>query len=187
VKFLVGMNPFLTLDQPREDFVQYVWVKKYLALQPGATLTLRLDSAIQPEAVEILNDPGNLASPGQHLLLTRQIIGETQTQDLFLPPGVWTTCPLKPYTGGTLSLSNPDKKLTVALAGLRLQPGSNPSWRWPWGEANEVTLHDPSAPQSQSFSMPKDIFLQGRTYQMKVLRDGGASVVWKLTLIPSAH
>ena len=192
VKFLVGTNPFLCLSQPRppislsqpqRDYYQLISLKNYLALPPGATLTLQLDSAIQPEAVEVLNDPGNLSSPGQHLLLTRQITGQTWTQDLFLPAGVWTTFPLAPHSGGTLSLSNPDKKLTVALAGLRLQPGSNPEWQWPWEGVKEVTWQNPSASQSQRFSPARKIAFQGRTYRMTVLQDGGVSVVWELMLM----
>jgi hypothetical protein len=195
VRILVGTNPFLLLcqtlttqSQPTgEPYVQLITLKNYLALPPGATLTLQLDSAMQPEAVEVLNLPGNLASPGQNLLLTRQINGQIWTRDLFLPLGVWTNCPLSPHSGGTLSLSNPDKKLTVALAGLRLKPGSNPKWQWPWDGVNKVTWHNPSTSQSQSFSPPREISFQGRTYRMTLLEDGGASVVWKLTLLPPEY
>jgi hypothetical protein len=195
VKILVGTNPFLRLcqtlitqSQPTgEPYVQLITLKNYLALPPGATLTLQLDSAMQPEAVELLNLPGNLRSPGQHLLLTRQINGQTWTKDLFLPPGDWTTCPLSTHSGGSLTLSNPDKKLTVALGGLRLRPGSDANWQWPWEGVSKVTWHNPSASQSHSFSPAREISFQGRTYHMTLLQDKGASVVWKLTLLPKDH
>jgi hypothetical protein len=81
-------------------------------------------------------------------------------------------------------LSNPDKKLTVALGGLRLQPESNPHWQWPWQGVSKVTWQNPSTGQSQNFSPHKEISFQGRTYDMTVLQDKGASVVWKLSLRP---
>jgi hypothetical protein len=189
----VGTNPFLCLSQPRppinlshpqRDYFQLVSLKNYLALPPGATLTFQLDSAIQPKVVEVLNLPGNLDFPGQHLLITRQIAGQNRTQDLFLPPGVWTTCPLSPQSGGVLTLSNPDKKHTVALGGLRLKPGNDPKWLWPWKGVTEVTWHNPSTSQFQSFSPPREISFKGLTYRMTVLKDGGASVVWELMLMP---
>uniref|UniRef100_A0A7V6DPN7 Glycosyltransferase RgtA/B/C/D-like domain-containing protein n=1 Tax=Desulfobacca acetoxidans TaxID=60893 RepID=A0A7V6DPN7_9BACT len=192
VKFLVGTNPYLRLCQTltpqgqptSEPYVQLITLKNYLALPPGATLTLELASATRPEALEVLNLPGNLASPGQHLLLTRHANGETWNKDLSLPPGVWTTWSFPVNSGGSLTVSNPDKKQTVALGGLRLQPGSNPHWQWPWDGVDKVTWDNPSASQCQSFSPPRDISFQGRTYRLIPLMDKGASVVWKLALMP---
>jgi hypothetical protein len=190
VKILVGTNPFLSLSLPLKDYsaqdleARCTKLKNYLALPPGATLTLHLDSSFQPEAVEGLNHPGNLASPGQRLVLTRQSSGQTWTRDLTLPPGGWTACPIPPLAGGSLSLSNPDRERTVALAGLRLKPGGNPNWQWPWEKMTQIAWHHPSSSDYRGFSPPKKISFQGRTYRLTVLQDGGASVVWGLTLMP---
>ncbi len=190
VKILVGMNPFLRLSASPEDSLAQdtletsAKMKNYLPLPPGATLTLHLDSTFQPDAVEGLNHPGNLDSPGQRLLLTRQASGQNWTGDLSLPPDVWTVCPIPPLAGGSLSLTNPDRERTVALVGLRLKPGNNPNWQWPWEKMTQIAYHHPSSSLHRSFSPPKDISFQGRTYRLTVLQDKGASVVWGLTLVP---
>jgi hypothetical protein len=190
VKILVGMNPFLRLSLPLKDYLAQdpvepcTKLKNYLALPPGATLTLHLDSTFQPEAVEGLNHPGHLAYPGQRLVLTRQASGQTWTRDLSLRPGAWTVCPIPPLAGGSLSLGNPDRERTVALAGLRLKPERNPNWQWPWWGVTQVAWQHPSSSQYRSFSPPREISFQGRTYRLNVLKDGGASVVWELTLMP---
>jgi hypothetical protein len=193
VKFLVGMNPFLSLSQPLKDYLgkdpldSSVTLKNYLALPPGATITLQLDADFKPETLEILNLPGNLASPGERLLLTRESAGETKTWEEALPAGVWRASPLPPYQGGSLSLRNPDKDRTVAMGGLRFKPGNDAAWQWPWRGVAKASWEDPSTSQSRSFPPPKEITFQGRTYRLAMQKDGGASVVWELTPLTPGH
>jgi hypothetical protein len=83
-----------------------------------------------------------------------------------------------------VTFDGPDKEHTMALAGLRFKPGNNSQLVWPWEGISEVTWHHPSPSRFRSFSLRREISFQGRTYRLRDLQDGGASVVWELTLMP---
>jgi hypothetical protein len=189
VKILVTENPFLWVSATLRDYQDKLepsalQLKNYLALPPGTTLTLHLDSNFQPEAVECLSHSKNLDSPGQRLVVTRQAYGQTWTRDFPLAIGAWSVYRIPRLRGGTLSIYNPNRERTVALAGLRLKPGDNPKLLWPWDNLNQIVWHHPSSSQYQSFSPPKVTFFQGQAYRMKVLQDEGASIVYELRLMP---
>jgi len=181
VAFLTGWNPYLTLGlKPGKDGDP--WVAYPLVLPQGATLELHLAREAQVEALEVLSLPGHLGPPGRSLSVTYQGTGGPWQKNFPLSPGAWETHALPArVAGGILALRNegPDP---IYLAGMRLWPRPRPGFNWPWEGVLRVSYQAPGFSTPNSFTIPREYSFAGRRYQMEMLHDGGASVLWGLQL-----
>jgi hypothetical protein len=190
VKLLVEMNPYLTLSTTSPFYKGLKLsktLKKFMRLAPGETLKLDLDSGWPKESLKIHLFPGDPTATGHRLVLTREAAGRSDTQELELPAGGGSFSLPAAFSGGSISLHNPDKDQSVALAGLTLGPAADSGLQWTWEGVTKVALLQSSGLQTQAFSPSQDYVFQGRTYRREILKDQGFSVMWQLTPLPQNH
>jgi hypothetical protein len=103
------------------------------------------------------------------------------TADLDLTGGPWQAFPLAPEPGGSLSLVNLEPHKPAALAGLRFGEGPDPKFLWPWQGVAKVALDDKEINIQREALLPRERTIKGMVYDLKVLRDKGSSVLWRLS------
>lgn len=180
VKAMVARNPYIWLnpDYPGEYRAYYP-----LRLPPGCGLELHLEPYISVEALEIFSPrpPAHAPPAGNRLVIQRSHSEAFHQQEVIISANEWRAYGWERIIpGGIISLKNPEKDRSIYIGGLRLLPVTPSHHLWPWQGVEKVVWLDNVSKDPYWFAPPRDFSLQGERYQLQVVHDGGANVLWRL-------